>query len=202
MMNAEKLASVFGAARVEVQVADLIRALSEPMEGIDMPAIYAALPSSTPKIGEPWEGQGGIYAGVMRGEGSKPDYHLIVPARSAAVAKGITWGGRGVDDAGAKSDFDGLANTRALTASSQEHPAAKWAAALRIDGHDDFYLPARRELGLLCANVPELFEKVWHWSSTQYSANDAWGQLFGDGHQNGYDKGTEFQAVAVRRLVF
>lgn len=34
--------------------------------------------ASTPRIGEPWPGQGGIYAGIMRGRDGGPDYHLIV----------------------------------------------------------------------------------------------------------------------------
>lgn len=56
-----------------------------------------------PRIGEPWPGQGGIYAGIMRGRDSEPDYHLIVgpeldaqnwrPAMDAAAA--LTCDGRG-----------------------------------------------------------------------------------------------------------
>lgn len=52
--------------------------------------------SGTPRIGEPWPGQGGIYAGIMRGRDGAPDYHLIVgpelgeqnwqPAMDAAAA--------------------------------------------------------------------------------------------------------------------
>jgi len=39
-----------------------------------------------PPIGEIWPGQGGIYAGIMRGRDGKPDYHLIVgPAIAAST---------------------------------------------------------------------------------------------------------------------
>ena len=31
-----------------------------------------------PRIGEYWEGQGGVYQGVMRGEDGAPDYFLLV----------------------------------------------------------------------------------------------------------------------------
>ena len=31
-----------------------------------------------PRIGAEWPGQGGIYAGIMRGRDGAPDYHLIV----------------------------------------------------------------------------------------------------------------------------
>jgi hypothetical protein len=168
----------------------------------------AALPgrwrSSAPGIGEQWDGEGGVYAGIMRGEKGAPDYHLIVPTGAVANIEEITWGGVGTEESGALSEFDGLSNTRALISSSTDHPAAQWAAGLTIGEHSDFYLPARRELNLLYANVPELFEKVWHWSSTQFAGNSitAWVQYFGDGHQSLTHKTSELRARAVRRLVF
>jgi hypothetical protein len=154
-----------------------------------------------PRIGEVCPGQGGVYAGLMRGENGKPDYHLIVPTDPAASVNEIAWGGYDHDEDGAKSDFDGLANTRALCESSVDHPAAEWAAALVIEGHGDFYLPARRELSLCYANVPELFEKAWYWSSTQSSRSTAYAQTFDDGHQSPRDKGYEGRARAVRRII-
>lgn len=42
------------------------------------PALRKGITSSTPRIGEQWPGQGGIYAGIMRGRDGAPDYHLIV----------------------------------------------------------------------------------------------------------------------------
>lgn len=33
---------------------------------------------AVPSIGQAWPGQGGIYAGLMRGRDGAPDYHLIV----------------------------------------------------------------------------------------------------------------------------
>lgn len=36
--------------------------------------------SATPAIGATWPGQGGIYAGMVRGQNGNPDYHLIVHA--------------------------------------------------------------------------------------------------------------------------
>lgn len=37
-----------------------------------------------PRIGEPWPGQGGFYAGIMRGRDGGHDYHLIVGPEIAA----------------------------------------------------------------------------------------------------------------------
>jgi hypothetical protein len=156
-------------------------------------------PAQTPAIGEEWPEQGGIYAGMVRGTNGLPDYHLIV-AHPVEEVK-LEWGPTGEKIEGADHEWDGLANTMALVESSNDYPAARWAHTLRLNGHHDWYLPARRELSLLYGNVPELFDKVWHWSSTQCSANGAWSQDFGVGDQYGDRKLTAFRARAVRRFI-
>ncbi|WP_375591568.1 DUF1566 domain-containing protein [Chitiniphilus eburneus] len=165
------------------------------------PSTAATSRPGPPRIGQTWPEEGGIYAGIMRGADGQPDYHLIVPADPQASIEEIAWGGHGQETAGADSDADGRANTQALVQSDTAHPAAEWAAALRIDGHADFYLPSRRELRLLWVNVPELFEPAWYWSSTQFPAYSAWFQDFVDGYQNYGHKGIEYRARAVRRKV-
>ncbi|OVE45612.1 DUF1566 domain-containing protein [Chromobacterium violaceum] len=154
-----------------------------------------------PKIGELWPEQGGVYAGLMRGQSGQPDYHLIVADTEAGFVKEITWGGYEKDEPNAKSEWDGQANTLALARSDIEHPAAEWASGLEINGYADWYLPARREAALCYANVPELFEKAWYWTSAQCSPGVAWYQGFVDGYQNTYHKGNELRARAVRRFV-
>lgn len=164
-------------------------------------AEHASTSGRIPAIGQPWPEQGGIYAGLMRGAAGKPDYHLVVPAGPKGFIAKVAWGGYEKDEAAAGSEYDGYANTRALVNSKHSHPAAEWAAELEIEGHTDFYLPSRRELALCYANVPELFEKAWHWSSTQYSPYSAWIQLFDGGFQSLDHKSNEFRARAVRRVV-
>lgn len=169
----------------------------ESMEGpIDLPALRAIV-TGVPRIGELWPEEGGIYVGVMRGEEGKPDYHLIAPVD--AHTTDIACGGEGKDEPDAQSHWDGRANTAALCASKHKHPAAKWAAGLQIDGHNDLYLPALRELRLCWANVPELFESAWYWTSTQCSSYSAWIQDFFNGSQNYGGKGYKSRARAVRR---
>jgi hypothetical protein len=169
---------------------------------LDQPASTPApMLDNPPKIGECWPEQGGVYAGLMRGENGVPDYHLIVPTDPTSEAAEITWGGRGKEEPGAQSAFDGLANTTALCASKHDHPAAQWAAGLTIEGFNDFYLPSRRELRLCWVNVPELFNDGWHWSSTQFSASLAWSQGFGDGTQSTSGKLLGLRARAVRRFI-
>ncbi len=163
---------------------------------------YAAIEQATsgaPALGSYWPEQGGHNAGLVRGEDGAPDYYLIVPALTEQLR--AAWGGYGEEVEGASSASDGLANTRALLASSNEHPAAKLASEFTVDGKNDFYLPARRELQLAEANVPELFEKAYHWSSSQRSAGSAYGVDFEDGWLNDHHKLFEFLVRPVRRFI-
>ncbi len=197
-----------GQTRIQTQNATLARQVLEASAGLQ-PHPLAELTSITigggflipPPIGEFWKGQGGIYAGLMRGEPSQPDYHLVVAVGDQVEVEEITWGGADQAEPRACSDRDGRANTLALVESEHSHPAAEWAATREVDGHRDFYLPARRELRLCWVNVPELLADAWYWSSTQCSPDGAWIQAFVDGYQYDGHKGTEYRARAVRRVL-
>jgi hypothetical protein len=186
-------------ANAEVLMLTYLQSLKYKTEAI----APAAAPLAPPRIATEWPGQGGVYAGIMRGEDGLPDYHLIVPTHSSASIKKIIWSDSYIDQPIANHEFDGLANTTALCKSAYSHPAAQWAASLKIDGLSDFYLPARRELSLAFATVPELFEKEWHWSSTQYAAHPgyAWLQDFTNGNQGYLPKSNEYRARPVRRIL-
>jgi hypothetical protein len=157
-------------------------------------------PIVAPSYGEVWPGQGGVVVDFVPSMDGKPGWYLILPIDPRATAEEIAWGGYGEDEPGATSDWDGLANTIALADSKVEHPAAKWARSVEIDGHRDFYIPSRREMRLLWARVPDLFEKSWHLSSTQFSRNDAWVQYFTNGDQLLNDESWEARCRLVRRL--
>jgi hypothetical protein len=154
-----------------------------------------------PLIGAPWPGEGGINGGLARDEVGKP-YWLILPPAHVSSFEGIEWGGQGFEEPDAKSEFDGLANTIALCDSSHDHAAARRCHGIVYDGLNDFYLPAKREAAVLFANVREEFEKAWYFTSTQYSADYAWGQYFGDGYQGHATKDFTGRVRAVRRLDF
>jgi hypothetical protein len=107
--------------------------------------------------------------------------------------------------AGALSDFDGLANTRAMAEAGSA--LATKILALRLSDHDDWYLPSRGELLLAWsarAALPEAerFDKDWYWSSTQYADDSdyAWNQGFLNGIQNYWLKDLKTMARAVRRV--
>jgi len=75
--------------------------------------------------------------------------------------------------------------------------AVKWA---KKQGGE---LPSRRGQSLLFANLPDLFEKAWYWSSEQPAGNPdyAWMQGFLNGHQYYIRKSDQYRAVAVRSLI-
>ncbi|WP_340052085.1 DUF1566 domain-containing protein [Pseudomonas proteolytica] len=159
------------------------------------PAITA---SGIPAIGEYWTGEGGVNGGLFPG-GDKP-YYLIVPTGSDAEAT-HEWGGYGQELDGAKSPWDGQANTAHLASSNREHdhPAAQFCAAFERDGHKDFYLMARREASFLEITVPQVFTQAYHWTSSQRSANGAHDMDFGDGWLNYDGKDSGRLARPVRR---
>ncbi len=94
-----------------------------------------------PTIGAPFEG--GFFGGVVRvGE-------LLFGIAWAPKAEGETegaWLPRNVDVPGTESCSDSLTNTLALA--EAESQLAKWALDLRINGQDDWCLPARDVLEL------------------------------------------------------
>lgn len=196
-----------GQTRIETLNAMLARHVLEQSTGLApmaelIPGQRCVTGIAPRTIGQHWHGQGGVYAGLVRGTAGVPDYHLIVPTDPDGQLDEIEWGSQGENEPGATSDRDGLANTRALFDSTHDHPAAQWATDLQIDGLRDWYLPARHELRLCYLNAPELFKTDdWYWSSTQCSPDGAWFQYFGGGYQLYAHKDHTRRAVAVRRVV-
>lgn len=151
--------------------------------------------NTPPRIGDYWQNEGGIFVGTINHNNAGQQWHLIL----AVPQNKLAWGEYGEEIEGAEDYWDGAANTQAMLV-TEKCPAATWAASLSIDGHQDFYIPAQRELNLICINANHLAEKVWHWSSTQCSANTAWYQRFEYGYQDTSGKGIELQVRAVRRI--
>ena len=138
---------------------------------IDTPAVPARLIPSAPAIGQPWPGQGGIYAGITRGEEGQPDAHLVlcptVPDKRLAWQPALDW---------AKTiEHEGLADF---------HVPTRTESAL-------LYANLRDQLD----------QDSWHWTSTQYSATYAFGQNFDYGFQDDCYKKVEARVRAVRRFV-
>lgn len=167
------------------------------LRAFPFPQFGAELQTEKPQIGDYWRGQGGFYAGDMRGDDGTV-YALIVSNCDVDKDAGTSaWGPEGTHNL---SEWDGLANTQAL---GTTHPAAKLAAAHTTEQHADFYLPARRELQLACATVPHLFGSAsWYWSSTPYSNDYAWAVDFEHGSTDDCYRDDEFRVRPVRRFIY
>jgi hypothetical protein len=148
----------------QAQVAALLNNIaSQPPVDLIPGTLMSSLP---PRIGEPWPGVAGIYAGLARGLDGEPDGHLVLL------------------DALPDPDLDWAA-------------AVAWAEGLA----DGARLPTRFESALLYANLrDQLDTSRWHWTGTQYSADNAWFQGFDYGYQHFNGKSFKARARAVRRF--
>ncbi len=159
------------------------------------------IPFKPPLLSGYVKGQGGHLAAIMRGltiNGiEQPAYALIV----SEAAKGqiiSAWGERGKLIDGTNSRCDGKANTAAMAVAGC--PAAIKVRALTIEGHSDWYIPSVGELNAAAANAPELFDKAWYWTSTQYSSFSAFVQDFEDGYSHWLIKDYELRVRAFRAI--
>ncbi len=138
---------------------------------------------NVPKVGERWLGQGGYYAGILKGCEGLPDQHLIV-ASPESDGVDLEWRVLDIETKGASSRWDGRANSLALIESDENYPAALFASSYSCEGHNDYHLGSCAEMDLSKDNVPELFEKKWYWTSTQYSAFGVWTKDFNNTGQS------------------
>jgi hypothetical protein len=153
---------------------------------------------SAPAIGTHWVEQGGIYAGLVRGDNGA-DHHLIISTDPAGEIEGAAWGEYGQDVPGAASKSDGQANTRAMAEAGSQ--VAKDMLALRIDGHADWHIPSQADLHVAFANCAELFDKDdWYWTSTQRSRDSAFFQDFASGSSDWLYKDNDYRVRAVRTI--
>jgi len=145
-----------------------------------MPATAQTLAEGTPAVptvpGTAFAG--GFYAGRITVDGK--DYALIVAPKAEGENHGVTWAPDWRKATpGTQSLCDGMANSEAMN--DAEHPAAQWCRALRIGGHDDWYLPSRDELEMLYRNLKPGTDENW----TYANRADAWGVE--PGKYNGVD---------------
>ena len=197
-------------AKVEIDPADIANALPPSALAkalMDKLSAAARAPGSLeiPCIGAMWPEQGGIYAGIMRGEFGH-GYHLIIAPVDAELID-LEWGDDFKMIDGAISDRDGLRNSLAIRDYSHSVEKRFSAACLALNnatnGFTDWYLPARHEACLAYLNAPETFNTdAWYWTSTQYAgdASNAWTQDFYNGLQFNLDKGCKGRVRAIRRV--
>jgi hypothetical protein len=147
--------------------------------------------------------QGGVDTGLFSPpDGSQP-YRLIVALLPEARLAPTPWGPYGLD-VGVTSDWDGRANTDAILRADPANVIACHIKDLEIDGHRDFHWASKLETDHLYRNAGELvyafLSNGWAWTSTQFSADSAWGQGFYGGNPYGWSKDGKAGALAVRRF--
>jgi len=180
-----------GGLRLEIPASTLLGALSSYL------ASRPAQPVHQAKIGEYLPGQGGIYAGDILGDDGTV-YGLVVSSEDLDGT--YAWGPE--DDERQASDWDGLVNTNTLLRQDKTHSAARAAKAYGADGHADFYLPAKRELQIIAANLPHLFQPKPYWTSTPYGSYFAWAVFFELGSVNDWARSSGFRVRPVRRFTY
>ena len=190
-----------GGASLHIPAEQVATALLEQLFGKEQ---FAEKPLqgrvAVPAMGAYWPGQGGHYAGTYEYDGKS--FALIVSPAELEF-KGVAWATQTSSVVGTEHLWDGAANTKALLAAEFECPAAKACAALEVDGHKDFVLPARHQARFAYLNVPQLFDPdPWYWTSTQYAGDSdyAWCQNFSNGNQSYGHKTNELRARAVRTI--
>lgn len=133
---------------------------------------------------------------------------FVARSSSAPVppALGMYWPGQGGDYIGTVFNPDGadyhLIVGPEMDGEKKHKDAMDWAKGLKVDGHNDFDLPNRREGRFLQCNGKHLFKDKWHWLSEQHAGDSgcAWAQDFENGLQYYWPKDLTFRARAVRRV--
>ncbi len=180
-----------GGSRLEVPARIAIDALLERLSSAPSRLSRPAL------IGATLPGQGGIYAGDILGDDGTV-YGLVVAEDDLQGT--YQWGPE--DGEIQASSWDGLVNTNTLLRLNSSYPAARAAKAYSADGHADFYLPAKRELQIIAANLPHLFQPKPYWTSTPYGSSHAWAVSFEGGYVGHWDRFSEFRVRPVRRFTY
>jgi hypothetical protein len=155
-----------------------------------------------PQLGHSIEA-GGVDTGLFVPPDGSRLYNLIVCLLPEAHFEPTRWGQFGLDVV-ASSDWDGLANTEAILRADPSNVIALQFRNIEIGGHRDFYWASKRETDHIYRTIGPLARQFLGngvaWTSTQYSANHAWGQYFAGGHTDGWNKDDRAGALAVRRF--
>jgi Protein of unknown function (DUF1566) len=153
---------------------------------------------SIPAYGQLWEGQGGHFAGILQHSDGRL-YALIVPAKGQAELGEHEWGAYSTKIEGAESLTDGAANTQAHIQAGT--PLGLTLKGFEHAGHADWYIPARTEMLLAHDFCKDQFKQnEYYWTSSQFSALNAWSQSFNHGLSYWHLKTSSLRVRPVRRL--
>ncbi len=135
------------------------------------------------------------------------DAEFAEPAQVGAIAAvpviGQPWPGIDGVYAGVSRGENGEPDAHLVLLNAKADSNMKWedAVAWAKGLGDGARLPTRFESALLYAHLQDQFDTDrWHWTGTQYSSGDAWGQDFDDGDQDIHGEKFEARARAVRLI--
>jgi hypothetical protein len=123
-------------------------------------------------------------------------------AANSDQSTGAQWGCYGTSIGGTSTAIGtGQANTTAIiNGCSTAGIAARVCNELVLNGYDDWFLPSRDELYQMYLQKTFIgdFVSYLYWSSSEYSANEAWGMYFTDGYKMHVSKSLTHYVRAIR----
>ena len=132
--------------------------------------------------------------------------HGLIAALNDASG-GVQWfnGGYISTNALDSSIGSGQANTTSIINVQSAGSYAASIASQTANGYSDWYLPSRKELGLMYTNLHVKglggFVGNYYWTSTEFNANQAWAQDFGQvNSQFSYWKNNQARVRAIRKF--
>ena len=162
-----------------------------------------AAPASCPNVGDVCA-DGSIFAGFTLYNNSSCEPLFVTDNNQSTSSQWKT--SSGVDDISPDDHVDGAVNAASRAGGISDFPAFDLCESNTYHGKNDWYLPARGELGLLWLNRAAIdasaggsFTTGDYWSSTERNTNGAWYQDFGSGNQNGFGKANNYNVRCVRR---
>lgn len=191
---------------IEPEACFSVAAYAGGQEGSAISVCADTLPSPDLSTAQPGDAvEGGIYVGVITYQDGR-SFHIISAAPSD-ISTFMQWGNANTLT-GATSEDDGLLNQEAVLTNHDNGDsfAFYYCRDYESGGFNDFYLPAKNEIGLVYDNLkPTAFSGVTAsiWSSTEVSSSNATYKSFNSGAFSSFfpkSNATSVKTLPVRRV--
>jgi phosphodiesterase/alkaline phosphatase D-like protein len=143
-----------------------------------------------------------IYGGIVFYIDGSGQHGLVCTPSNQGTAE---WGCAGTGIVGADGIVVGTGNQNTIdivNGCPNAGIAARICYDLVLNGYDDWYLPSKNELDLMYSNLKVAslgnFNGSYYWSSTEFSDDNAYEQLFINGNHYDYRKGYVAYVRAIR----